>query len=110
MHTPLRFVVSAAVAAAILAGCGGGTGGTGATNSSAVSIGVMQKGSVILNGVRFQDTTAQVTLDDTPKTSAALQDGMVVKVQGTVSGDGINGTAQRVKALIEVRGVPTSAN
>jgi len=51
-----------------LAGCSGGTGGTGATGSSpALSIGVMTKGSVIVNGVRFEDTTANIFIDDTPK-------------------------------------------
>jgi len=70
----------------------------------------MTKGSTIVNGVRFEDTTANIFIDDTPKTAAALQNGMVVKVAGTVNDDGINGTAQRVKALIEVRGTPTSVN
>ena len=90
-----------------LASCGGGTGGTG-SSSPAVSTGVMTKGSVIVNGVRFEDTTANISIDDTPKTAADLRDGMVVKVLGTVNDDGINGTAQRVKALIEVRGAVTA--
>jgi len=96
-----------------LAGCGGGTGGTGSGggSSNAVSVGVMQKGSTIVNGVRFEDTAANITIDDTPKTATIdTRDGMVVKVAGTVNGDGITGTAQRVKALIEVRGTPTSVN
>jgi hypothetical protein len=67
----------------------------------------MTKGSTIVNGVRFEDTTANIFIDDTPKTAAALQNGMVVKVLGTVNDDGINGTAQRIKAQIEVRGQPT---
>jgi len=94
------------VALLALASCGGGTGGTGAAGggTNGVSIGVMTKGSTIVNGVRFEDTTANIFIDDTPKTAAALQSGMVVKVLGTVNDDGINGTAQRVKALIEVRG------
>ena len=108
MNTP-RFVFLSALVAFTFAGCGGGTGGTGAT-SSTVSIGVMQKGSVIVNGVRFEDTAANISIDDTPKTDTALQNGMVVKVAGTVNVDGINGSAQRVKALIEVRGTPTSVN
>jgi len=95
-----------------LAGCGGGTGGTGSGGgSTAVSVGVMQKGSTIVNGVRFEDTAANITIDDTPKTATIdTRDGMVVKVAGTINGDGITGTAQRVKALIEVRGTPTSVN
>jgi hypothetical protein len=94
-----------------VAGCGGGTGGSGAAgggSTAAVSTGVMTKGSTIVNGVRFEDTTANIFIDDTPKTAAALQTGMVVKVAGTVNDDGINGTAQRVKALIEVRGAVTA--
>jgi hypothetical protein len=111
-----RLFRNIALVAAILltvSACGGGTGGTGASTggASVVSTGVMTKGSVIVNGVRFEDTTANITIDDTPKTATIdLRDGMVVKVLGTVNNDGINGTAQRVKALIEVRGTPTSVN
>jgi len=109
-----NITLAAAIVLAVSA-CGGGTGGTGAGDSggsggTGVSIGVMTKGSTIVNGVRFEDTTANISIDDTPKTAAALQNGMVVKVAGTVNDDGINGTAQRVKALIEARGTPTSVN
>jgi hypothetical protein len=104
------------LAASVLAACsgGGGTGGTGTTTpppgagGGTVSTGVMTKGSTIVNGVRFEDTTANISIDDTPKTNAALQNGMVVKVAGNVNDDGINGTAQRVKAIVEVRGRVTS--
>jgi len=109
-----NITLAAAIVLAVSA-CGGGTGGTGSGDSggsggTGVSIGVMTKGSVIVNGVKFEDTTANIFIDDRPKTAAALQNGMVVKVLGTVSDDGINGTAQRVKALIEVRGTPTSVD
>lgn len=109
----LRFAFVAAAAALTISGCGGGTGGTGSggdTPTSAVSMGVMAKGSVIVNGVRFEDTTANISIDDTPKTAADLRDGMVVRVVGTVNPDGVTGTAQRVEAQIEVRGTPTSVN
>jgi hypothetical protein len=109
-------MLPAVLAASVLAACGGGggTGGTGTTTpppgagGSTVSTGVMTKGSTIVNGVRFEDTAANISIDDTPKTAAALQNGMVVKVVGNVNDDGINGTAQRVKALVEVRGFPTT--
>ncbi len=110
----VRFVFLAAAAALTISGCGGGTGGTGSggdTPTSAVSTGVMAKGSVIVNGVRFEDNAAIITIDDTPKTATIdTRDGMVVKVAGTVNADGITGTAQRVKALIEVRGTPIAVN
>jgi len=105
----LRIAFLAALAASI-ATCGGGTGGTGVTGgTNAVSIGVMTKGSVILNGVHFDDTNANVVVDDTPKTTQIdTRDGMVVKVRGMINADGITGTAQQVRALVEVRGTPTS--
>jgi len=109
----LQFAFLAAAAALTISGCGGGTGGTGSggdTPTSAVSMGVMAKGSVIVNGVRFEDTTANISIDDTPKTAADLRDGMVVRVVGAVNADGITGTAQRVEAQIEVRGTPTSVD
>src|SRR5262245_7660474 len=112
----LRTAALAALAACFLAACGGGgTGGTGTTTpppggGPILSTGVMTKGSTIVNGVRFEDTTANISIDDTPKTAAALQNGMVVKVVGTVSDDLINGTAQRVKAVIEARGKPSTVD
>jgi len=88
-----------------LASCGGGTGGTGSGGSGpVVSSGVMQKGSVILNGVRFEDMTANITIDDTPKLPADLADGMVVRVRGRINDDRITGTADRVEVENEVRG------
>ena len=107
-----RFALVAAIALTVAA-CGGGGGGNmagGGTGGTGISMGVMTKGSTIANGVRFEDTTANIFIDDKPKTAADLKDGMVVKVLGTVNADGINGTAQRVKALVEVRGIPTSVN
>ena len=47
----------------LIAACGGGTDGTGSPAPSAVGIttsGVMTKGSVIVNGVRFDDFAATV--------------------------------------------------
>ena len=109
MNSPRLFLVAAL--AALIAACGGGTGGTGATNTNAVSIGVMTKGSVIVNGVEFNDTNATVVIDYTPKTALIdTRDGMVVKLVGTVNGDGITGSAQQVRALVEVRGTPNPVN
>jgi hypothetical protein len=113
-----RTTLPALLAASVLAACGGGggTGGTGTTTpppgagASTVSTGVMTKGSTVVNGVRFEDTTANISIDDTPKTNAALQNGMVVKLAGNVNDDGITGTAQRVKALVETRGTPSAVN
>lgn len=77
---------------------GGGTGGTG------ISTGVMTKGSVIVNGIRFEDTLANITIDDTSKLPADLQDGMVVKVRGKFNDDGLTGEAEKIEAENEVQG------
>jgi hypothetical protein len=92
---------------AALAGCGGGTDGTGATPPppSVTSSGVMTKGSIRLNGVHFDDTTAQIN-DDRGRGSVGLADGMVVKLRGT--SDGTNGKADKVQVENEVRGPITT--
>jgi len=99
--------------ASLLAACGGGggTGGTGGTGQAAVSTGVMTTGSVIVNGVRFDDRTANIRVDDTPgKLPADLKDGMVVKVRGLINADRVNGLAQQVEVENEVRGTVQTHN
>jgi hypothetical protein len=111
---PLRVALTTAcivAAAATLAGCGGGTDGTGATPPTPVSIattssGVMTKGSVILNGVRFDDSTTAVT-DDRGRNAAALANGMVVKLRGR-SDDNGNGVAERLDVENELRAAITA--
>jgi hypothetical protein len=99
-----------AAGAAVLAACGGGTDGTGApvpapppptTGIATTASGVMTKGSVIVNGIRFDDSTATVT-DDRSRTAATLANGMVVKLRGR-SDDTGNGTAERVDVENELR-------
>jgi len=100
----LRRAAQAAALLLILSACGGGGGVDGGTGGTGVSTGVMTRGSVIVNGVRFEDTTANITIDDTAKTAADLQSGMVVKVRGRFNADGTTGTAERVEVENEVRG------
>ena len=102
-------VAMAALAVSLVACGGGGSGGTVAdTTTPVISKGVMTKGSTIVNGVRFEDTTANITADDQVKTAAFLDDGMVVKVKGKRNDDGVTGTAQEIEVENEVRGTVTS--
>lgn len=117
--------VCVALAAAVLAACGGGgadgtgaaiatgggTSGTGstATGTLAFSEGVMAKGSVILNGVRYDDTGAQVN-DDRGRGTAQLADGMRVKLRGRIAADGVSGTTDRVSIEPELRGTVTAVD
>jgi len=112
----VRKVISVSTLATLSACWGGGSGdtassgGTGGTGVSAVSVGVMTKGSVIVNGVEFDDTTAAVTVDDTGGTRDDLADGMVVTVRGRINDDRVTGTAERVEVENEVRGTIESKN
>jgi uncharacterized protein DUF5666 len=91
-------------------GDGGGDGGTTPpiTGAPAVSWGVMKKGSVIVNGVRFDTAAAQIIHDDSPASDALLQDGMNVKVRGKLNTDGVTGAAEKVRSESEVRGTITA--
>lgn len=89
----VALVLGPGLLALSIAACGGGGGvagvGTGGTGSFAVgSIGAF--GSIIVNGVRFEDETAQVfDADGQTRTRADLKLGMVVEVLATelVPGD-----------------------
>ena len=104
--------VGAAVAAVFaLSACGGGGGGTpGATSAPVVSTGTMTKGSVIVNGVRFEDTLANIHPDDTGKVflPSDLKDGMTVKVRGEINDDRVTGRALEIEVENEVRGTVTA--
>jgi hypothetical protein len=67
--TKYMFVFPAVAAAAFaLSACGGGGGGggtTGAASAPVVSTGTMTKGSVVVNGIRFEDTAANITAKGT---------------------------------------------
>jgi hypothetical protein len=100
-------------AATLLAGCGGGTelagvgsGGTGGQGPLAYSVGpITGFGSVIVNGIRFDDSTARVT-DDASEARALseLGLGMIVEIEGTVDAATGSGTARAIRIVSRVRG------
>lgn len=99
------FAVLAALAAAV-AGCGGGVGvgGTGAFASGPIS----GFGSVIVNGIEFDDAGARVEDEDgATSSSAALRLGMVVEVDsGPIGGSASarTATATRIRYASELLG------
>jgi len=96
---------------ALFVACGGGIDGTGGTpppDQAITSSGVMTKGSVILNGVRFDDSTAVIT-DDLGRNAAQLASGMVVRLRGR-SNDHVNGVADRIDVENEMRAPIISIN
>ncbi len=102
IHTGLRLI---ALAAALLAsglfvacGGGGGGGGGGPATTSGVSVGQMASGSIIVNGIRFDDSGATIEIEnDSTPSRGELRDGMIVEVTGTFNSDDATGTATRVR-------------
>lgn len=104
----------------LLTSCGGGDGGVGSGGtgltaggvgsggtgiSSGVGIGpVTGFGSIFVNGVHYDISSAAVTLDD----ATSLQLGMTVRVAGLSNADFSTGTASSVVSAAELRG-PVSA-
>ena len=86
--------------ALLMAGCGGGGGGTttaGAVAGSSASGAITGFGSIIVNGVRFDDSAASVQDDDgVGMNSGDLKLGMVVRIKGGKKND--DGVSIRAKA------------
>ncbi len=82
----------------LVASCGGvGQDGTGAAPDTQTTGVVNGFGSVIVNGIHFDVTGAQISTDGAPgATQADLRVGMVVSVTGTLAADGASGTASRL--------------
>lgn len=111
-----RVAASFAISAfALLAACGGGGGssagvGTGGTGSFAIGS-ISGFGSVIVNGVHYDDSNATVSDDDgTAGSRSDLGLGMVVEVRGSVSSDGLTGTANSFVRTAEIKGPVTAVD
>lgn len=120
---PLRLLASLA-ASLVLAACGGGgdgggfagtggvgSGGTGMLASDvSVSGPIRGFGSVIVNGIRFDDSSASISLgdDNGGARSADLRLGMMVEIAGERGADGLTGVARTITARSYVEG-PISA-
>ena len=96
----------------LLTACGGGETGSASTGTggsrapAVVSVGVITGfGSVIVNGITFATSGANVIIDDSPnRPDSELRLGMVVKVKGTVGSDGKTGTATSVEFDSDLEG------
>ena len=103
--SPARQWIQLVAAATLLAGCGGGggdaatspVGASGSSSGSSFAAGTIAGfGSVIVNGVRFDDSKAKVSDDDGGAAdSSALRLGMQVEIHGgAVSDDGSGARAE----------------
>ena len=96
--------------AVLVAACGGGGSTDGVTagidrGGIVTATGAISGfGSVHVNGVHYVTTGATITLDDNPGTESDLRVGQVVRIEGRIEQDGVNGTATRVIFDDEVEG------
>jgi len=95
---PLYRALAIALAAGSLAACGGGGGSSSTTPVSTTTVGTITGfGSVYVNGVRFDTSSAVYMVDGNPAIDdSALGVGMKVKVKGTKNPDGTTGTAYAI--------------
>ncbi len=109
--------MAATLCCAALVGCGGSSDEDGTSSAATVSVGTITGfGSVIVNGTRFDDRNAMVTINERTATSAQLRVGMVVAVEGRV-GDCPNadaalceGVASRIRFRYDLEGPVTAVN
>jgi len=85
-------------------GGGGGIGGTGVSARGSID----GFGSIFVNGIRYDTSNANISLDDNSATEDMLALGMVVNVQGTLNSDGVTGTATTITYDDDVQGPVTS--
>ncbi len=96
--------------AILVAACGGGGSSDGVTagidrGGIVTATGsITGFGSVHVNGVHYVTTGATITLDDNPGAESDLRVGQVVRIEGRIDQDGVNGTATRVIFDDEVEG------
>jgi Domain of unknown function (DUF5666) len=105
----------AALAAAtfVLISCSGRNGTSSPSVSAAptpvVMLGTVQRDSgVTVNGVAFDTNGASITADNTAKDPGFLANGMTVKLKGQINDDRVNGVADVIKVIAEVRGEITA--
>lgn len=109
IHKGVRWMALAAVllASGLFAACGGGGGGGGGggNTTSGISVGQMATGSIIVNGIEFDDSGASIEIEnDSTPSRGELRDGMIVEVEGTFNDDGTTGTATRVRFADNLEG------
>lgn len=101
---------------ALLLSCGGGAGSGSASAPGTGGTGVYAQGSiagfgsVIVNGVKYDDSAATVRMDGVTVTSADLRLGMVASISGTRSTDVTIGTAKAIEVWSIAQGTVTQVS
>lgn len=88
-----------------LAGCSGGSSSSNTETDSNVTGRITGFGSVYVNGVEYETTGAEITVDGVPGSETDLAVGMLVTLDG--SANGANGSALSISFNDNVEGVVT---
>ena len=86
LGTLAAWLTAAVTLIATACGGGGGGGGIGGTGMQASFGTITALGSVTVNGVKFDTDSADIVIDDAGGRFSDLRVGMVVRVDGSVSG------------------------
>jgi uncharacterized protein DUF5666 len=90
--------------ASIFSGCHFGSNSANSSGTPIVSRGVIKNGGVIVNGVTFDVSGAQITFNGSPGIEAQLQEGVTVKIKGGLNSDEETGTAEKIVAWSDIAG------
>ena len=104
----MKALVSA-LALLVVAACGGGDDDAPRPTQTAIGT-ISGFGSVIVNGIRFDDSGARIRMDDAPATRDRLRVGMVVQIRGRINAGAGDGVADRIEYNACVRGPITAMN
>lgn len=100
----------ALAAISILSACGGSDDPAPPPAATQTAIGTITAfGSVVVNGIRFDDSAASITMDDALTTRDRLRVGMVVQVRGRINANG-TGVATSIQYNDCVQGPITAMN
>lgn len=108
--------LTALMAVGLITACGGGgsgSGGTGATTASAFTAGPVRGfGSIIVNGVRFDDSGAEIENEDGVRGSSDdLRLGSMVEIEsGRIDDSNGRATAVRIRFGSEIKGPVASVD
>ncbi len=111
MRQVFRRLAFATLAGIMTVSCGGGGGGgsgevaSGGIGGTGISTGTISGfGSIFVNGVELDISSAAITVDDTPALEGNLKLGMVVIATVNLNSDGMTGTAISVAADDDLEG------
>ena len=75
------------------------------TGTAIIAVGTIDGfGSIYVNGIKYDTDDAEIDNDGEEASEASLATGMIVRVDGTVSEDGVSGKARRVFYDSELKG------